>query len=149
VRVYGGLGAVCHLCSAFGVCTKNRYRGRELLIGLYESVLRHHREWMATQEAKVAYRRRKELSEPSFGIIKEQMGFRRFLLRGLNNAKAEVVMIATAFNMRTLYRVWRWRLNKTCKTWAAGVRTFILYRFLCFMRCSNAKMSENMIFTYW
>lgn len=112
VRVYGGLGAMCRLCSAFGVCTKNRYRGRELLIGPHEAVLRHHREWMATQEAKAAYRRRKELSEPSFGIIKEQMGFRRFLLRGLNNAKAEVIMVATAFNLRTLYRVWRWRLNK-------------------------------------
>ena len=67
-------------------------------------MLRHHREWMATQEAKVAYKRRKELSELAFGIIKEQMGFRRFLLRGLNNAKAEVVIIATAFNMRTLCR---------------------------------------------
>ena len=32
VRVYGGLGTVCRLCSAFGICTKNRYKGRELLI---------------------------------------------------------------------------------------------------------------------
>jgi transposase len=142
VRVYGGLGAVCRLCSAFGVCTKNRYRGRELLIGLYETVLQYHREWMATQEAKVTYRRRKELSEPTFGVIKEQMGFRRFLLRGLNNAKAEVVMMATAFNMRTLYRAWRWRLNNTCKTGATSVRTFILYCFLCFIRCRDTEMSE-------
>ena len=145
VRVYGGLGAVCRLCSAFGVCTKNRYRGRELLIGPYEAVLRHHREWMATQEAKVAYRRRKELSEPSFGIIKEQMGFRRLLLRGLNNAKAEVVMIATAFNMRTLYRAWRWRLNKTCKTWAAGARDYIFVPLLCLIRCSDTEISDNMV----
>lgn len=148
VRVYGGLGAVCRLCSSFGVCTKNRYRGRELLIGPYETVLRHHREWMATQEAKLEYKRRKELSEPAFGIIKEQMGFRRFLLRGLNNAKAEVVMMATAFNMLTLYRAWRWRLNKTCKAWATEACIFIVYRFLCFMRCSNAKMSEYIVFTY-
>ena len=90
VRVYGGLGAVCRLCSAFGVCTKNRYRGRELLIGRYDTLLRNHRNWMATPEAKVSYRRRKELSEPTFGIMKEQMGFRRFLLRGLDNIKAEV-----------------------------------------------------------
>jgi len=121
LRVYGGLGATCRFCSAFGICTKNRYRGRELLIGLNEPVLLHHREWMTTQEAKTAYRRRKELSEPSFGIIKEQMGFRRFLLRGLHNAKAEVVMIATAFNMRTLYRAWRWRLDKSWRIWTDGV----------------------------
>jgi transposase len=145
VRVYGGLGGVCRLCAAFGVCTKNRYRGRELLIGPYEAVLRHHREWMATRKAKVAYRRRKELSEPSFGIIKEQMGFRRFLLRGLNNAKSEAVMVATAFNLRTLYRAWRWRLNKTYKTWAAEARTSILCRFLCFMRCRDTEMSNERV----
>jgi transposase len=147
VRVYGGLGAVCRLCSAFGVCTKNRYRGRELLIGPYEAVLQHHREWMATQKAKVAYKRRKELSEPTFGIIKEQMGFRRLLLRGLNNTKAEVVTIAIAFNLRTLYRVWCWRLNKICKTVTTGVRITILYHSLCSIRCRNKKMSVNMVFT--
>ncbi len=120
VRVYGGLGAVCRLCSAFGVCTKNRYRGRELLIGPYDTLLRIHRNWMATPEAKIAYQRRKELSESTFGIIKEQMGLRRFLLRGLNNIKAEIVMVATAFNLRSLYRAWRRRLNKTWHVWSTG-----------------------------
>ena len=65
VMVYGGLGAVCRLCSAFGSCTKNRYRGRELLIGRYDTLLRNHRNGMATPLAKIAYRRRKELSEPT------------------------------------------------------------------------------------
>jgi len=54
---------------------------------------------MATPLAKIAYRRRKELSEPTFGIMKEQLGFRRFLLRGLDNVKAETFMVATAFNL--------------------------------------------------
>jgi hypothetical protein len=59
---------------------------------------------MTTPLAKITYRRRKELSEPAFGIMKEQMGFRRFLLRGLDNIKAETLMVATAFNLRSLYR---------------------------------------------
>jgi hypothetical protein len=62
---------------------------------------------MTTEEAKKAYRRRKELIEPTFGIIKEQMGVRRFLLRGLSNVKAEGCFIATAFNLRTLYGAWK------------------------------------------
>ena len=45
-----------------------------------------------------------------FGIIKEQQGARRFLLRGLANVAAEWTMLATAFNLRTLWRVWRSRL---------------------------------------
>jgi transposase len=112
MRVYGGLGSTCRECSAFGSCTRNRYRGRELLIGPCETALRDHRAWMTTPEAKEAYKRRKELSEPSFGIIKEQMRFRRFLLRGINNTKAEAVMVATAFNMRMLCRVCHYQLNK-------------------------------------
>lgn len=132
VRVYGGLGSVCRLCSAFGVCTKNRYRGRELLIGPYETTLLEHRVWMATDEAKMVYKHRKELSEPTFGIIKEQMRFRRFLVRGLNNVKAEAILMAAAFNMRVLYRVWRWHLEKARQIEVA--RAVILSHFWSFNR---------------
>ncbi len=49
----------------------------------------------------------KELVEPVFGIIKEQMGARRLLLRGLANVMAELALLATAFNLRTLCRHWK------------------------------------------
>ena len=70
-------------------------------------MLRRHRAWMSTSAAKEAYELRKQLVEPVFGIIKEQQGARRFLLRGLVNVAAEWTMLATAFNLRTLWRVWR------------------------------------------
>ena len=71
---------------------------------------------MATDEAKEAYKQRKELIEPSFGIIKEIMGLRRFLLRGLSNVRAEASVLVTAFNLRTLYSVWRqWSMEKRNK----------------------------------
>ena len=66
-------------------------------------MLRRHRAWRTTFAAKEAYRLRKQLV---FGIIKEQQGARRFPLRGLANVAAEWTMLATAFNLRTLYRVW-------------------------------------------
>jgi transposase len=148
VRVYGGLGAVCRLCSAFGVCTKNRYRGRELLIGRYDTLLRNHRNWMTTPLAKIAYRRRKELSEPTFGIIKEQIGFRRFLLRGLDNIKAETFMVATAFNLRSLYRVWQRQWHKTWKAGSTEVCTFVSGLFLTFISYIDTNISENGVITY-
>ena len=55
------------------------------------------------------YTQRKQLNEPVFGIIKEQMGARRFLLRSLSNVRAEFVVLATAFNLRTLWRAWACR----------------------------------------
>lgn len=112
MRIYRGSKPVCLRCRAFGVCTRNSH-GRELQIGRYEAVLRRHREWMATEAAQGAYARRQGIVEPVFGIIKEQMGIRRFFLRGLNSVRAEATMLAVAFNLRTLYLVWRgWSTEK-------------------------------------
>ena len=102
---------------------------------------------MATPLAKMAYRRRKELSEPTFGILKEQLGFRRFLLRGLDNIKAETFMVVTAFDLHSLYRVWHWHWNKTWKAGSTGVFAFVSGLFLEFLTYSNAKISENGVIT--
>ena len=77
-----------------GVCTRAKEIGRSLAIGPHDAVLRRHRAWMATS-AKQAYKLRKQLVEPVFGIIKEQQGARRFLLRGLVNVAAEWTVLAT------------------------------------------------------
>ena len=109
LRLYRASGAVCQARPAFGVCTRDREIGRSLAVGPHDAVLRRHRAWMATSAAKEAYRLRKQLVEPVFGIIKEQQMARRFLLRGLVNVAAEWTMLATAFNLRTLWRAWRSR----------------------------------------
>ena len=65
--------------------------------GICSQTLRRTRRW---------YARRKGLIEPVFGILKEQLRARRFLLRGFANVKAEFMMLATAFNLRILWRAW-------------------------------------------
>ena len=102
-------GSVCRECPAFGVCTKNKLHGRTPEVGEHEAALRQHRASMATREAQQAYRRRLPLIEPLFAILKNQMGAQRFALRGMDNVKAEWTLFATAFNLRTLWRVWRSR----------------------------------------
>ena len=94
---------MCLSCPAFGVCTEQAWPHP---VGPQDAALRRHRAWMSTEEAKRAYRQRKLLVEPVFGIIKEQLQARSFLLRGLNNVAAEWSP-ATAFNLRTLWRIWR------------------------------------------
>lgn len=106
-RIYHCSGTICRKCPAFSICTTCYHHGRELQIDTHDALLKQHREWMKTKIAKTIYALRKELIEPVFGIFKEQMGFRRFLLRGLANVRAEATMIATAFNLRILYRHWR------------------------------------------
>ena len=103
---------MCRACPAFGVCTKDKRHGRALEIGPHDAALRRHRAWMSTEEAKGAYRWRMQLVEPVFGIIKEQQQAHRFLLRGLTNVSAEWSLLATAFNLRAL-----WRIRRAAATW--------------------------------
>jgi transposase len=55
-----------------------------------------------TQETQDAYRRRKWLSEPPNGWVKNVMGFRQFSMRGLNKAQAEWKLVCTALNLRRM-----------------------------------------------
>ena len=51
-----------------------------------------------------AYRLRKQVVEPVFGQIKQAMGFRQFLLRGLAKVQAEWNLVCTAHNLLKLAR---------------------------------------------
>jgi transposase len=106
-RRYRAPKAACDACPVRAACTTSTTKGRSLTIGPDDAALRAHRAVMATEAARTAYRRRKTLPEPTFGILKEQQAARRFLLRGLANVQAEWALLATAFNLRTLARVWR------------------------------------------
>ncbi len=101
VRVYAAHAADCLACPAFGRCTTSQ-RGRRIEVSLHADALTAHRRWMQTAAARDAFRRRKQLIEPVFGIIKEQQAGRRFLLRGLEAVRSEWTMLAVAFNLRTL-----------------------------------------------
>jgi hypothetical protein len=50
------------------------------------------------------YRLRKQIVEPVFGQIKQAMGFRQFLLRGLAKVQAEWTLVCTAHNLLKLIR---------------------------------------------
>jgi hypothetical protein len=106
-RRYRASKPVCDACPVRSACTKAETKGRSITIGPDDERLQAHRAFMATEDARTTYRRRKSLPEPAFGILKEQQAARRFLLRGLDNVRAEWSLLATAFNLRTLARIWR------------------------------------------
>jgi hypothetical protein len=43
--------------------------------------------------------------EPAFGVIKQVMGFRQFLLRGLRAAKGEWSLVSSAFNLKRMHQL--------------------------------------------
>ena len=58
---------------------------------------------LQTPAGKKLYSLRKQTPEPVFGIIKSVMGFRQFLLRGLNNVQGEWSLVTMAWNMKRMY----------------------------------------------
>jgi transposase len=60
---------------------------------------------LASPEGRARYRRRKAIVEPVLGWIKEAVGFRRFMMRGLAKARGEWTVICLAINLKRLHRI--------------------------------------------
>jgi transposase len=58
---------------------------------------------LQTPEGKKLYALRKQTPEPVFGIIKSVLGFRQFLLRGLNAVRGEWSLVTLAWNMKRMF----------------------------------------------
>jgi transposase len=58
---------------------------------------------LATPEGKKLYALRKHTPEPVFGIIKSVLGFRQFLLRGLDNVRGEWSLVTMAWNLKRMF----------------------------------------------
>lgn len=58
---------------------------------------------LKTPEGRKLYALRKQTPEPVFGIIKSAMGFRQFLLRGLDHVKGEWNLVTMSWNIRRMF----------------------------------------------
>jgi transposase len=61
------------------------------------------KEKMGTKEAKKVYATRKITVEPVYGNIKQNLGFREFLLRGLEAVKIEMNLVSIAHNLLKIF----------------------------------------------
>jgi len=57
---------------------------------------------LKTRAGRAAYALRKQTVEPVFGIVKSVMGFRQFLLRGLENVRNEWTLVCLAWNLKRM-----------------------------------------------
>src|SRR6267378_859898 len=58
---------------------------------------------LKTEPGKALYKLRKQTVEPVFGIIKEVMGFRRFLLRGRAKVGLEWTLVCVSHNLKRMF----------------------------------------------
>lgn len=58
---------------------------------------------LKTPDGKALYALRKQTPEPVFGIVKEVLGFRQFLLRSLESARGEWSIVTMAWNLKRMF----------------------------------------------
>jgi transposase len=58
---------------------------------------------LKTPDGKKLYALRKHIPEPVFGIIKSVMGFRQFLLRGLDSVRGAWNLVTLAWNLKRMF----------------------------------------------
>ena len=58
---------------------------------------------LTSPEGRALYALRKQMPEPVFGIIKSALGFRQFLLRGLEGARGEWSLVTMAWNLKRIF----------------------------------------------
>jgi hypothetical protein len=58
---------------------------------------------LKTLEGGKLYAQRKHIPEPVFGIIKSVLGFRQFLLRGLDHVRGEWNLVTMAWNLKRMF----------------------------------------------
>lgn len=58
---------------------------------------------LKTATGRKLYALRKQTPEPVFGIIKSVMGFRQFLLRGLENVRGEWSLVTMSWNLKRMF----------------------------------------------
>jgi transposase len=65
-------------------------------------VMKHR---LRTVAGKQKYKLRQQTVEPVFGIVKSVLGFRQFLMRGVEKVKLEWTLVCAAYNFKRLHRL--------------------------------------------
>jgi hypothetical protein len=63
------------------------------------------RDKLQTEAGKAVYKLRSQTVETVFGIIKEAIGFRSFLLRGMEKMQGEWELVCLAYNCKRLHAI--------------------------------------------
>lgn len=97
---------VCKDCPVRVLCTSDRH-GRTIDIGPGHALLSALRERWKKPGTAEHYELRSATVEPVFAQVKQQMGFRRWTVRGLAKVRTQWAMLCTTWNLQVIRRRWR------------------------------------------
>jgi len=94
----------CRSCIHFGVCTKSK-SGRRIYRRIHEQSKELLEKMYDSDEGQLLYAKRKMRVEHPFGHMKNNLGARSFLIRGIEGVKAELSLLGTCFNITRLITI--------------------------------------------
>jgi transposase len=100
IEAYIALGREKH-----NVPLRKRPKGKQGTPRLVSAVSKMMWKRLRSEVGKEIYKVRKSTVEPVFGIIKEVMGFRRFLLRGITNVSGEWELVCLSYNLKRMHQL--------------------------------------------
>ena len=100
-KVYKGVE--CDACTKRSLCTRSK--ARELLIDMREPLLQEMRNKLTNKEGEAKYFKRQYTIEPIFGHLKFNLGYRSFLLRGLEKVNAEFQLMCIGWNLKKMLKM--------------------------------------------
>ena len=95
----------CHSCAGCGLardCLRGNSQCRTVSHDQHEAARQEVVARLKTESGKTAYAKRAHVAETPNGFIKQVIGLRQFLLRGLDKVRTEWLWACTVFNLRNL-----------------------------------------------
>jgi transposase len=92
-------------CALRYECSSSK-EGRKIYITPYYYSIENQLNKQKDEAKKALLKKRKQIIEPIFGYIKENLGFRRLAVRGIEKVKAQWYLICTTVNLKKLYKIW-------------------------------------------
>lgn len=100
-KIYKGIE--CPRCKNKSQCTKQHCR--TILREDRRELLEEMRKRLLTKEGHEKYTQRMWTTEPVFGHLKFNLGYRQFLLRTLEKVKAEFRLMCIGFNLKKMHKI--------------------------------------------
>jgi len=94
----------CSSCASHNQCTKSpKNRGRIIQRSLYQDAVDLNNQRVMLEKEK--YRKRQEMVEHPFGIIKRQWGYDHVLMKGIDKVEAESNLIFLCYNLKRVVKI--------------------------------------------
>lgn len=109
----------CKVCEYFGKCTTNK-NGRFIWVSEHQPLIDKMKKKLKSKEGKKVYGKRKAVVEPAIGNMSYNLGFREFLLRGIEKVRGEYSLICTAHNLL--------KIRTFLKKYGVSLKEMLIYK---------------------